>query len=47
VTRLAYGPRRNVHDVHDEWRVACSGELNVIYNVTCCQSSAPDALVDA
>ena len=34
------------HDVHDEWWVACSGELNVNYNVACCQSSAPDALVD-
>ena len=34
------------HDVHDEWWVACSGELNVNYNVACCQSSAPDALVE-
>ena len=34
------------HEVHDEWWVACSGELNVNYNVACCQSSAPDALVE-
>jgi GNAT superfamily N-acetyltransferase len=26
--------------------VACSGELNVNYNVACCQSSAPDALIE-
>jgi ribosomal protein S18 acetylase RimI-like enzyme len=34
------------HDVNDQWWVACSGQLNVNYNVACCQSSAPDALLE-
>jgi GNAT superfamily N-acetyltransferase len=36
----------DLHQVHPEWWVACSGELNVNYNVACCQSSDNDVLVE-
>jgi GNAT superfamily N-acetyltransferase len=35
-----------LHQVTDDWWVACSGRMNVNYNLACCQSSRPDALVE-
>jgi GNAT superfamily N-acetyltransferase len=34
------------HEVKREWWVACSGELNVNYNVACCQSANSAVLVE-
>ncbi len=34
------------HHVDDEWWIACSGRMNVNYNVAFCQSSDPDVLLE-
>jgi GNAT superfamily N-acetyltransferase len=34
------------HQVADDWWIACSGQLNVNYNVAVCQSSDPDILLE-
>jgi GNAT superfamily N-acetyltransferase len=34
------------HDVQPEWWVACSGEMNVNYNLACCQSADNHVLVE-
>ncbi len=34
------------HHVADDWWIACSGQLNVNYNVAFCQSSDPAVLID-
>jgi GNAT superfamily N-acetyltransferase len=34
------------HDVQPEWWLACSGEMNVNYNVACCQSPDNRVLVE-
>jgi GNAT superfamily N-acetyltransferase len=33
-----------LHEVHDEWWLAFSGEMNVNYNLACCSSADPDVL---
>ena len=34
------------HRVADDWWIACSGQMNVNYNVAFCQSSDPEVLLD-
>lgn len=34
------------HQVADEWWIACSGQMNVNYNVAFCQSPDPAVLID-
>src|SRR5580698_2428635 len=33
-----------LHEVHDEWWLAFSGEMNVNYNMACCSSADTDVL---
>jgi GNAT superfamily N-acetyltransferase len=34
------------HEVHEAWWLALSGELNVNYNLACCQSSSPEVVTE-